>query len=66
MFPQDKPLPKPHRTVGGITFTASTEFSSAFGFRWVIKDQLGRLLSVTNCRGNFNRAWNNLTSQDNS
>ena len=62
MFPQDKPLPAPHSLVSGVTFTASTDFSPVFGYRWLITNQNGQLVSVTSCRGNFNRAWNTLTN----
>ncbi len=62
MFPQDKPLPKPHAKASGVTFTATTDHSPVFGFRWLITNQNGMLISVTSCRGNFNRAWNTLTN----
>ena len=61
MFPQDKPLPAPHVLVSGVSFTASTDHSPVFGYRWLITDQKGQLVSVTSCRGNFNRAWATLT-----
>ena len=63
MFPQDKPLPNPHVLVSGVSFTPSTDFSPVFGYRWLITDQKGQLVSVTSCRGNFNRAWATLTGK---
>ena len=61
MYPQDKPLPSPFGLASGVTFSASTDYSQIYGHRWIITNQNGAIVSITSCRGNFNRAWRALT-----
>jgi len=61
MYPQDKPLPSAFRLASGVTFSASTDYSAIYGHRWLITNQNGAIISITSCRGNFNRAWSRLT-----
>ena len=61
MYPQDKPLPQAFRLASGVTFSASTDYSQIYGHRWIITNQNGAIVSITSCRGNFNRAWSRLT-----
>ncbi len=61
MYPQDKPLPQAFRLASGVTFSATTDYSAIYGHRWLITNQNGAIISITSCRGNFNRAWSRLT-----
>ena len=61
MYPQDKPLPSPFELASGVAFSATTDYSKIYGHRWIITNQAGAIISITSCRGNFNRAWSRLT-----